>query len=115
MEVGENIAIICTDSIADPIEKKSLLKSLEETDKKIIEVTFDQMYRFAGNMLQLKDRNGNLVLVMSEQGYRSLTTQQVKEISSVSKILYSNIEHIERFGGGSARCMIAEIFNGKVS
>jgi len=113
MAVGENIAVICADSIKDKQEKSLILNHLSDTGKKIIEISLEQMQTFAGNMLQLKDRNGKLLLVMSQQGFKSLTEIQIKEIQSVSAILYSDIQNIEKFGGGSARCMIAEIFNKK--
>jgi hypothetical protein len=111
MAVGENIAIICTDSIRDPKEKNQVLGLLKETGKEVIDLSMNQMFSFAGNMLQLKDEKNTPVLVMSEQGYASLNQEQIAKMTSFTAILHSDIGHIEKYGGGSARCMLAEIFN----
>lgn len=113
MSVGENIAIVCLESISDKGEREKLIDSLNATNKKIIDISFTQMTMFAGNMLQLKTKKGDLLLVMSKQGFLSLTTEQVNEIETLTPIFYSDISHIEKYGGGSARCMMAEIFNPK--
>jgi hypothetical protein len=110
MSVGENIAIVCTETIKDASEKNQLTGLLKETGKKVIDLSMDQLFSFAGNMLQLKNRQNQPVLVMSQQGYESLTHKQKDEILAVTDILHSDIRHIETYGGGSARCMIAEIF-----
>lgn len=113
MSVGENIAIICLESISDITERKNLIDSLNETGKTIIDISFKQMTKFAGNMLQLKTKTGKFLLVMSQQGYESLTDKQINEIEALTAIFHADISHIEKYGGGSARCMMAEIFNPK--
>jgi hypothetical protein len=111
MAVGENISILCSDAIRDSKEKNQVLGLLKETGKELIDLSMNQMFSFAGNMLQVKDNKSNPVLVLSEQGYDSLNQQQKEKITSITSILHSDISHIEKFGGGSARCMLAEIFN----
>ncbi|MDQ3192305.1 MAG: arginine deiminase-related protein [Bacteroidota bacterium] len=113
MSVGENIAIVCLESIYDKKEREIVTDSLQSSGKSIIDISFDQMTKFAGNMLQLKTKKGNLLLVMSQQGYESLTLEQINKIEKSTAIFHSNISHIEKYGGGSARCMMAEIFNQK--
>lgn len=113
MAVGENIAIVCMDSIADEKERATLRKSLEESGKTIVPISLPQMNNFAGNMLHIKNKDGNPILVMSEAGYKSLTADQLEIIKSKTDILHANLNCIERFGGGSARCMMAEIFTPK--
>jgi hypothetical protein len=113
MALGKNIAIVCLESIYDKIHRKNLTDSLNANGKTIIDITFDQMVKFAGNMIQLKTSSGNLLLVMSKQGYESLSNEQISKIEKLTGIFYSDISHIEKYGGGSARCMIAEIFNPK--
>jgi hypothetical protein len=113
MAVGQNIAVLCTESIKSPEEKQMVINALEETGKLVIDITFEQMHQFSGNMLQLSNDKGEPILVMSEQGYSVLNDVQRESICSRTSILYSDIRHIETYGGGSARCMMAEIFNPK--
>ena len=110
MALGETFVVICLDSIRDIDQRHMLLEVFEETDKEIIEISLDQMKAFAGNMLQVKNKAGEPILVMSEQAYESLEEEQIKQIKKHTKILYSDISTIETYGGGSAHCMIAEIF-----
>ncbi len=110
MCIGETFAVICLESITDNKEKNQLVKSLQASGKKIIDISFEQMYKFAGNMLQLKNTKGDSLLVMSEQARNSLSPQQVEELEQYSKIIASPLNTIESSGGGSARCMIAEIY-----
>jgi hypothetical protein len=74
-----------------------------------VEISLDQMNRFAGNMLQLKTRSGESLLVMSTQAYRSLLPDQIRRLERHTQLIYSDLYTIERNGGGSARCMIAEV------
>lgn len=110
MAMGTTFVIICMACISDETEQKALRASFAATNKHIIEISIDQMNSFAGNMLQLGSEDGNHHLVMSEQAFKSLEPEQVKEIQSHSEILYAPIETIEKYGGGSVRCMIAENF-----
>ncbi len=110
MCIADQFAVICLDSIPDETEKRTVIETLKDTKKEIIEISFDQMNRFAGNMLQVQNTNGDRFLVMSSQAYNSLTAEQIKRIEHYNPILHSDITTIETNGGGSARCMMAEVF-----
>ncbi len=110
MALGIDFVIICLDSISNEEEKKVVIKSFNNTNKTIIDITYDQMESFAGNMLQLQSNNGDNYLIMSTTAYNSLTETQIKVIESKTKILTGDIPTIEKYGGGGVRCMIAENF-----
>ena len=110
MCVADRYVIICTDTIDDAAERKAVVDTIEKSGKKIIEISESQMHRFAGNMLQVNNTDGDKFLVMSDTAYRSLRPEQVAAIEQYNKILHPAIPTIEHYGGGSARCMIAEIF-----
>lgn len=110
MCIADRFAVICLDSIPDETEKRSVIETLQDTKKEIIEISFDQMNHFAGNMLQVQNTSGERYLVMSSQAYNSLTAEQIKRIEHYNPILHSDITTIETNGGGSARCMMAEVF-----
>ncbi len=109
MALGETFAIICLDTIDDNAERKTVTESLKRTGKEIITISEEQMHHFAGNMLQVQGKN-ETYLVMSEAAYKSLTQKQITNIEKHCKILFSDLETIETCGGGSARCMMAEVF-----
>lgn len=102
--------IICLDSVSNEAERNILKEKFQETGKEIIQISFEQMNQFAGNMLQVKNEEGENFLVMSTQAYRSLTNEQIKRIETYNPIIHSPLYTIEQNGGGSARCMMAEIF-----
>lgn len=108
MCIARNYVVICLDVIPSIDEKEQLLKWFNETNKTIIEITLDQMHQFAGNMLEVFV-NGLSVLIMSSTAYNSLKPNQIKELEVFSKIETFNIPTIEYYGGGSIRCMLAEI------
>ena len=110
MCIADQYAIICLDSIHNTKEREVLISSLEKTNKEIIEISEKQCNSFAGNMLQVSNRNDQKFLVMSSSAYKCLNTFQIKKILSYNKVIHSNLEQIEKLGGGSARCMIAENF-----
>ena len=110
MCVGTAYAIVCLESIADPQGRQNVVTSLEKSGKKIIEITFDQVNKFAGNMLELRNGEGKKFLVMSATARKSLTSEQNRELSKTYRLLSPQLETIETNGGGSARCMLAEIF-----
>mgnify|MGYP001029523791 CR=1 FL=1 len=110
MALGEDIAIICLDTVRDDKERNALVAKLRETGKAIVEITISQMKAFAGNMLQVRNKEGETFLVMSEQAFESLNAEQVEKIETHTSILSSPIPTIEALGGGSARCMMAEVF-----
>lgn len=110
MCLAETFAVICLDSIDDKKERKNVLKHLKEDGKEVIVITEDQVANFAGNMLQVRGLDNKRFLVMSQAAHDSLTTPQIKTIEKHCDILSSSLETIETCGGGSARCMMAEIF-----
>jgi len=110
MALGEHIAIICLDSIDDKKEKRLVVKNLKEDKKEIIEISEEQMHQFAGNMLQVKGANESKYMVMSKAAFDSLRPGQIKKIEADAHILSSDLQTIETCGGGSARCMMAEVF-----
>jgi hypothetical protein len=110
MALGETFCVICLDTILDETEKALIINTLEETHKEIIEINVEQMLYFAGNMLQVRNNEGDFYLVMSQQAYKSLTAKQIKQIEKHTNILAIPIETIETYGGGSVRCMMAEVF-----
>ena len=110
MCVAETFAVICLDSIDNKSEKKNVLKHLKEDGKQVIDITEAQMHSFAGNMLQVRGEKNEQFLVMSKAAHESLTQSQLAKINNHCKIISSSLETIETCGGGSARCMIAEVF-----
>lgn len=110
MAMGESFVVICMDTIKSKTERNRLIKKFESTKKAIIDISLKQMNAFAGNMLQVKNKKGKTFLVMSTQAFKSLTTQQKATIKKHTAIIHSSLEVIEQFGGGSARCMMAEVF-----
>lgn len=110
MSVGTTYSIVCLDSIAEMQEREKVVKSLESTGKKIVDISFQQMNNFAGNMLELVSTEGKKLLIMSATARKSLTPEQNRELSKTYRLLSPQLETIETNGGGSARCMLAEIF-----
>ncbi|MBE7644478.1 citrulline utilization hydrolase CtlX [Tenacibaculum finnmarkense] len=110
MCVAETFAIVCLASIDDKKEKKSVVKHLKTSGKQVIAITEEQVVQFAGNMLQVKGANDERFLIMSSSAYNSLTANQLQEINKHTTIIHSSLEVIETCGGGSARCMMAEVF-----
>jgi len=110
MCLGEKFSVICLDSIDDKKERKNVIKHLKEDHKEIISISEQQVNSFAGNMLQVLGSNDERYIVMSNSAYESLTNQQIKQIEKHGKILYSSLDTVEACGGGSARCMMAEVF-----
>jgi hypothetical protein len=110
MCLGTTFAVVCLASIDDKKERKNLLKHLHQDGKKIIEISEDQVNNFAGNMLQLKGTDNRSYLVMSQSALESLRPSQVQLLEAHATILSSPLDTIETCGGGSARCMMAEVF-----
>ena len=111
MCIADKFAIVCLDAVEDLSEKKKLVSSIQSTGKEIISITRKQKNNFAGNMLQVLGNKPHIV--MSKAAYLSLTSLQKEKIQKYCPILYSDLQTIETFGGGSARCMMAEIFLSK--
>ena len=110
MCIGNSFAAVCLDSIPDNAERHSITKSLTESGKEIIPISYEQLKHFAGNMLELQSSKGDSLLVMSQQAYESLSQTQINALSRYTRLVYSPLNTIENCGGGSARCMIAEIY-----
>ena len=109
MALGRTFAIVCLDTIEDKNERKNVLNHLKEDKKEIITISREQVDYYAGNMLEVKGKEHSY-LVMSQTAYQSLTPQQIEAIERHTQILYSDLSTIEICGGGSARCMLAEVF-----
>ena len=109
MCVADRYVVVCLDSLPVAAEREGLSATIQGSGKEIIEITLDQMNHFAGNMLQVHNAQGEKLLVMSSQAYESLTAAQVEKLGSYNRILHSPLTTIETNGGGSARCMLAEV------
>ncbi|MBC31037.1 MAG: amidinotransferase [Muricauda sp.] len=110
MAMAETFVVICLDSIDDKKERKNVVDHIKKDGREIIEITEEQMHHFAGNMLQVIGANDQRFMVMSTQAYKSLRDDQVKAIEKHCGIIHSPLDTIETCGGGSARCMMAEVF-----
>ena len=110
MCVADQFVVICLDCIDDEDERRMVVDAMVKSGKEIVEIKEDQMHQFAGNMLQVENIAGKKFLVMSQSAYQSLMPEQIQQIEKYSEIIYANLETIETNGGGSARCMLAEVF-----
>ncbi|MBR5660227.1 MAG: amidinotransferase [Bacteroidales bacterium] len=109
MSIGEKFAILCEDVVISPLELEVIESNLSDSGRKIVRISYDQMCHFAGNVLEVRNIHGERLLVMSQTAKESLTPGQLETLSGFGKILDVPVPHIEAVGGGSARCMIAEI------
>lgn len=110
MSVGTWFAVVCTESIDNTYERANLIKRLQETGKTVIAISDKQMGDFAGNILEVKSTTGIPYIVMSSRAYHSFTTEQLNQLHLSGQIIHSPLDTIETGGGGSARCMLAEVF-----
>lgn len=110
MNIGEDFAVICLGSITDLQQRSAIVEKLKQTGHDIVDISFDQMNRFAGNMLALRTKDNKTVLAMSQSAYESLTDKQRLQLTQYCELLPLSVNAIESAGGGSVRCMIAEIF-----
>ncbi len=110
MCLGQGFAVICLESVCDEIQRRQITERLHQMGRKPIEITIEQMNNFAGNMLQLKDGNSEPLLVMSQTAFDSLTSGQIEELQDHTRIASFEIGTIESCGGGSVRCMLAELY-----
>lgn len=110
MCVATHFVVICLDTIDDKTERDMVVKTILKSGKKIVEISEQQMHQFAGNMLEVKNTQGDKFLVMSQSAFQSLRPEQIAVINESCEIIHSDLETIETNGGGSARCMMAEIF-----
>lgn len=110
MCVADRFVVICLDCIDDETERQNVVEVIQSSHKEIIAITEEQIQNFAGNMLQVRNAEGKTFLVMSKVAYDALTPEQIASIEQYSEIIYSDLTTIETNGGGSARCMLAEVF-----
>lgn len=110
MSIGETFAVLCYDSVEDKQERKMILENLKSDGKEVIFITEEQVAHFAGNMIQLRGKDNKRIIVMSTAAFNSLSQDQISKIEKHGEIVHSSLDVIEACGGGSARCMIAEIF-----
>ena len=110
MHVGTGYAVVCVDSINNSSKREQLLQTLRQTGKEIVEISYEQIHHFAGNMLEVSNRSGEQLLVMSATARAVLTPSQLSRLEKYVRIISPDIHAIETTGGGSARCMLAEIF-----
>jgi hypothetical protein len=110
MSVGDGFTTVCLQSIDNEQERELLRKSLLETQKEIIEISDEQMHNFAGNMLQVENTKGEKLIALSQTAYNSLNNNQLQTLEKYGTLLPIAIETIEKYGGGSVRCMMAEVF-----
>jgi len=109
MGIGAGFVVICLESIANVNKRQLVSKSLQDNRKEIIDISFDQMNHFAGNILEVKNNKGETLVVMSQTAFEAFTAQQKATMEKYGKLVYADIHTIEHIGGGSARCMMAEV------
>ncbi len=110
MSVGDSFAVVCLECIRNEKERFHVRNALERSGKEVIAITMKQLNHFAGNMLQVINQRGERLLVMSSQAYASLSPAQIRTLEKYARLVQSGLDTIETNGGGSARCMMAEIF-----
>jgi hypothetical protein len=110
MCVADRYVVICLESLPNHAEYQMVQETIGKTGKGLINISFEQMNHFAGNMLQVQNKAGEKLLIMSTQAYESLHPDQVKKLERYNRILHASLTTIETNGGGSARCMMAEVF-----
>lgn len=111
MCVADRYVVVCLDSLPYHAEFQMMQETIGKTGKELVNISLEQMGQFAGNMLQVQNKSGEKILVMSSQAYNSLRPEQIKQLEGYNRILHAPLTTIETNGGGSARCMMAEVFN----
>ncbi|NGM72576.1 citrulline utilization hydrolase CtlX [Sphingobacterium sp. SGL-16] len=111
MALGTAFCVICLDSIQNEEERKEIITNLEATNKSIISISEKQMHHFCGNILELKNKEEETLIVLSEQAFNAFSEEQKEQLRSFGKLISIPIYTIEKYGGGSIRCMIAEVFH----
>ncbi len=109
MNVGEALAVICDEAIVRDEQRDAVITRLRESGHDVVSISYDQLDAFAGNMLELRSKEGDRVLAMSSQAWNSLNAEQRQVLQANGKIVSSPINNIESSAGGSVRCMLAEI------
>ncbi|GAB3960784.1 arginine deiminase-related protein [Spirosoma harenae] len=109
MCIADQFAVVCLSAISDPDERLMIRQELEKLGKRVIDISLDQMAKFAGNMLMVKSKKGQKLLVMSTRAFESLTPKQIDQLDDYASLVHFNLSTIESNGGGSARCMMTEV------
>lgn len=109
MCIGDQFVVICLEAIPDVVQRDNLISLFANTHKEILVISQQQLNEFAGNMLELQNKAGQRLLVMSARAHASLTAEQIKILEKHCKIVSADLDMIESIGGGSARCMLAEV------
>ncbi len=110
MCIADRYSVVCLESISVDKERNTLINSFQRSNKELIDISPEQLEKFAGNMLQVMNTDGEQLLALSSQAYRSLNAEQLKTLQAYNRIIHSPLDTIEAAGGGSARCMMAEVF-----
>jgi len=110
LALGSGVAVFCGEAVRDRSERRALVESLENGGREVVEITMEQLYAFAGNMLALENARGETLIVMSERAFSSLRPAQLERLERQARLVTSAIPTIEDYGGGSVRCMLAEVF-----
>lgn len=110
MSIADEYAVVCLDAISYESERNAVIENLKTCNKAIIEISEEQMYHYAGNMIQVLNNEGKAFLVMSQTAYDSLSEEQIKQLKSYNEIITANIPTIEHYGGGSVQSMMCEVF-----
>lgn len=110
MSIGKTLAVLCTSSIATIAEQEQVLQQFQQSGREVLQLSYEQLFHFAGNSINLCNANGESLWVMSSQAWNSLNTTQQEIYQQHGTVIHSPLETIETLGGGSARCMIAELY-----
>ena len=110
LSIGENIAIVCSESIKCSDERSHVLNSLQTSNKEIVDISLEQMYQMCGNVLELENDDSQNFTILSTTANNDFTAEQLQVIDKHTKRIVCDIPNIENVGGGSARCMMAEVF-----
>lgn len=110
MTLGSKFAVLCAEAIADAGKRADVVDKLTTSGREVVEITIEQMCRFAGNMLELESAVGEPIVALSQSAHASLTAGQLRSISAHARLVPIDVGTLERFGGGSVRCMLAEVF-----
>ena len=110
MSVGEGFAVACLEAIPDPAERATFEDTLRGLDKDLVRLSFEQLYAFCGNILHLRSQDGRKKIVLSQTAINAFTPGQRRRLAQYGELVPVPVPTIERIGGGSVRCMLAEVF-----
>jgi len=110
LAIGEQFAVVCAAAISDRRQRTTVIERLAGTGRQVIEITMEQMTAFAGNVLEVQGTDGEPFIILSKTAHDALTGEQRTALQRCARLLPIAVDTIERVGGGSVRCMLAEIF-----